>query len=60
MAKWAWKAKVSKGALQGSFTPLESYRNNFSSAKDLKFKAVVVSEREAMIPPHLLQMKHLG
>ena len=60
MAKWSRKAKVCNGALQGAFAPPESYRNNFSSAKDLKFKSAVVSERETMIPPHLLQTKHLG
>lgn len=60
MAKRARKAVVCNGALQGAFAPLESYRNNFSSAQDLKFKAAVVSEREAMIPPDLLQMKHLA
>lgn len=60
VAKWARKAKVCNRALQGAFAPLESCRNNFSSAKDLKFKAAVVSQREAMIPPHLLQRKHLG
>lgn len=32
----------------------------YFSATDLKFKAAVVSEREAMIPPHLLQTKHVG
>lgn len=45
---------------QRASTSLWSCRNKIPSTGDLKFKAAVVSEREAMVQLHLPQRKHLG